>query len=244
MVDPIPDKRATTVADVFARQLIGRFGCPRDILSDRSGEFVKNLLHNLASIFRLKHLTTSGYHPQTNGGLERSHQVLADYLKHYMEQYENWDRLLPFAMLSYNASVHESTKFSPHEIVFGKRARLPTSFPSTDHLETYGSYFQELVKHLDHIRSIAANNLVQAKYPFKAYYDRRAYESNFAIGDYVYVLRDPPLHKFDKLYDGPNSIIEILELNNALLIDGNGEKFIKHLDKLKKAYLDSSSDSD
>ena len=161
-----------------------------------------------------------------------------------MEQYEDWDRLLPFAMLSYNASVHEGTKFSPHELVFGKRARLPTSFPSTDHLETYGSYLQELVKHLDHTRSIAANNLVQAKYRSKMYYDRRAHESNFAIGDYVFVLRDPPLHKFDKLYDGPYSIIEILELNNAVLIDGNGETFIKYLDKLKKAYLDSSSDSD
>ena len=63
MAEEIPDKRATTVADVFARQLIGRFGCPRAILSDRGGEFVNNLLRNLASIYRLKHLTTSGYHP-------------------------------------------------------------------------------------------------------------------------------------------------------------------------------------
>ena len=89
LAEAIPNKQAITVADVVAGQLIPRFGCPRAILSDRGGEFINQTLRNLASIFRLKHLTTSGYHPQTNGGLERSHQVLSDYLKHYMEQYED-----------------------------------------------------------------------------------------------------------------------------------------------------------
>ena len=89
LAEPIPNKQAITVADAIARQLIARFGCPRANLSDRGGEFINQTLRNLASIFRLKHLTTSGYHPQTNGGLEWSHKVLSDYLKHYMEQYED-----------------------------------------------------------------------------------------------------------------------------------------------------------
>ena len=147
-------------------------------------------------------------------------------------------------MLSYNASVHEGTKFSPHEFVFGKVARLPSSFPSTDRLETYGSYLKDLVQYLDHIRSIAVNNLVQAKVRSKKYYDHGVNMKKFAVGDYVFVMRDPPLHKLDRFYDGPYSIVEILDRNKAILIDGNGETFIKHLDKLKLAYFESSSNSD
>ena len=43
-------------------------------------------------------------------------------------------------MFAYNASIHEATKFTPFEIVFGKTARTPSSFPDPEKLETYGNY--------------------------------------------------------------------------------------------------------
>ncbi|XP_076383726.1 uncharacterized protein LOC143260974 [Megalopta genalis] len=67
--------------------------------------------------------TRSGRRATKNGSLERSHIVLTEYLKHYIESYEEWDLYLPFAMISYNTSVHEATNFTPHELIFGKTAR-------------------------------------------------------------------------------------------------------------------------
>ena len=234
---PMPRKSAHHVPDAFARHLIAQFGTPKAILTDRGGEYNNQIFHHLSDIFKIKLDMTSAYHPQSNGSLERSHQVLADYLKHYVEDYEDWDRLLPFCMFSYNTSIHEATKFTPYELIFGRRARFPSSLPSAEQLQTYGSYVAELVTHLDDVRDIARQNLVRAKERSKEIYDRRLNERHFQVGDLVYVLREPWKNKLDSHYVGPYPIVEILEKNNVLLEDHSGHRILKHIDKIKYAYL-------
>ena len=56
--------------------------------------------------------------------------------------------------------MDEATKFTPYELIFGKRAQFPSSLPSADQLQTYGSYEVELVVHLDDVRKIARQNPV------------------------------------------------------------------------------------
>jgi len=53
--------------------------------------------------------------------------VLIKLLQH-VDKNRKWDEHLKLATFSYNTSVHESTKFTPHELVFGKSARIPTQF--------------------------------------------------------------------------------------------------------------------
>ena len=38
---------------------------------------------------------------------------------------EDWDDLLPAAMMAYRSSVHESTGFSPYRLMFGEECTLP-----------------------------------------------------------------------------------------------------------------------
>lgn len=73
-----------------------------------------------------------------------------------MGDYEDWDSLIPFAMFSYNTSVDEATNFTPYELIFGKTAREPTSFPNREELKTYGDYLSELIKHITRIRNVTA----------------------------------------------------------------------------------------
>ena len=40
-------------------------------------------------------------------------------------EHDNWDDLLPFMMLTYNTTVHTSTGFMPHRLVFGEECNLP-----------------------------------------------------------------------------------------------------------------------
>lgn len=183
---PIPNIRATTIADAFARHFIAVFGTPRAILTDRGSSFIGRLMTKLAEIFKIKTITTSGYRPQTNGSLERSHLVLTEYLKHYMKTYDDWGLLIPFAMFSYNTSMHEATQFTPHELIFGKPARIPTSYPPARNLATYGTYIAELATRLNEIRKLTRTNLHQAKIRSKQYYDRTVHPENFKIGDFVY----------------------------------------------------------
>lgn len=183
---PIPRETAHQVADAFARHLIAQFGTPKIILTDRGTKYNNQIFQYLSDIFKIKFNMTSAYHPQSNGALERSHQVIFDYLKHFLDDYEDWDRLLPFCMFSYNTSMHEATKFTPHEVVFGKRARFPSSLPSAEQLQTYGSYVSDLVVHLSDINDIVEKNLVQAKERSKQIYDRRVNPQTFRVGDPVW----------------------------------------------------------
>ena len=113
---------ATTIADTFAREFIANFGCLRAILFDRGTSFINQIIGKPTKIFKIKQLMTSVYYPLTNGGLEQSNQVFAIYLTHCLRGREYSDTFLPFTMLSYNVLVHESTKFSPYHLVFGKEA--------------------------------------------------------------------------------------------------------------------------
>ena len=82
LCEPIPDLKATTIGKAMARRLISQFGARRAILTDRGAAFTSGLLREIAKIFKIRQLTTSGYRPQTNGALERSHIMLTEYIKH------------------------------------------------------------------------------------------------------------------------------------------------------------------
>ena len=199
---PIPDISATTVAHAIARHLFSQHGAPRAILTNRGGSFLNNLLRKLSKIFGVKQITTSGYRPQSNGSLERTHAVLIDYIRAYAETYDDWDQLLPFAMFAYNTSVHEATKFTPFEVVFSKIASSPSSFPDLEKLETYGTYLQELILRLSEIKLIAARNLITAKEHSKENYDQKVKPFLRNVEDQVYIKKEAKTHgKLDNTTD-------------------------------------------
>ena len=45
--------------------------------------------------------------------------------KAVMGHKEMWDEFIDSAVFAYNTSTHESTTYSPFEIMFGRKARLP-----------------------------------------------------------------------------------------------------------------------
>ena len=57
---------------------------------------------------------------------ERYNQTLQSMLsKAVMGQKEMWDEFIDSAVFAYNTSTHESTTYSPFQVMFGRKARLP-----------------------------------------------------------------------------------------------------------------------
>ena len=237
---PIPNLRTSTIADALARHLICQFGAPRAILSDRgTTSFLSEIVEGLLRLFRIHHLTTSAYHPQTNGSLECSHASLMDFVRTYSEKYDDWDNLAPFATFTYNTSVHTSTNFTPFELVYGRLARFPTRMP--EQLRTYNLYLQDLITRLDEMKIQAADNQIKAKEKSKERYDRQVKPLKGIVGNYAWVKVEPRTSKFDSYYKKPLKIKAILGRNNLLLELPNGKTIRKHMDKLK---IVPPSDSD
>ena len=122
----------------------------------------------------MKQFCTTAFDPQSNGSLERSHHVLGEYLKQFVAENSEWDDWLELAMFSYNTSVHDGTKCTSYELVFGKLAREPSSEPlSQEKLQTYDDYLINFVTQLNEMRTQARENLIYAQEKSKIYYDKK-----------------------------------------------------------------------
>ena len=104
-------------------------------------------------------MSSTAFHPQSLGSLERAHRVFVDYLKHYCTK-TDWDDWIRFGIFSYNTSVHEATGFTPHELVFGVKAIIPTEFARQEVPRTFIEYLDQLFMKLTTTQATAAVNLV------------------------------------------------------------------------------------
>ena len=78
---PIKDHNATTVRQALYERVIGHFGCPRKILSDRGTEFTGRVWGELMELLGIQQVLTSPYYPQANGIIEQSHRTVGNILR-------------------------------------------------------------------------------------------------------------------------------------------------------------------
>lgn len=234
---PLRHQTAADAAKALARRLICTFGAPQAILSDRGTNFTSEITKEFCKLFRIRQCLTTAYHPQSNGSLERSHHVLAEFLKTQIGDSAGWDEWIDMAMLAYNASVHESTSYSPHELVFGVKPRLP----SARTLEgiggrPYQQLFSEITERLRILRDKARVNLLKSKEKSKRYYDQKIKTVDLEAGNYVWLRKEPKTGKRDDEWRGPYNILQVLENNNVRIHTERGPRVV-HRDKLKRARL-------
>jgi hypothetical protein len=82
---------------------------------------------------------SSAYHPQTDGQIERTNQVLEDMLRAYaLKHGGSWDKSLSFAEFSYNNSYQASLKMAPFEALYGRKCRTPLYWSETVESQLFG----------------------------------------------------------------------------------------------------------
>ena len=143
-----------------------------------------------------------------------------------------------------NIIEHEGHKLTPYELIFGRLARLPSSEPlePKEQSLTYNDYITKLNKQLYNIQNIARENLVEAKYKSKYYYDKRTNLKEFKIGDSVWLLKGRKPYKLANQYEGPYTIIEIVNDKGNVKIKKNKHKTkIVHVNRLRISYIDQEN---
>ena len=93
--------------------LICIFGSPKGVLTDQGTNLLSNLLRRLAKRFRIRQFKPTSFRSQSNESLERSHHVLAEYLKQFVYKNAEWDDWLELATFPFHTSIHEGTKCTP-----------------------------------------------------------------------------------------------------------------------------------
>ena len=121
----LPDQSAPTTTKALVDHWITRFGCPENLHSDQGRNFEAKLFTILTELLPLDKTPTTAFHPQSNAVIGRTNRTLMNMLATTTEKNQrNWSELLPYVMLAYRTSVHESTDYTPYFLLFGHEATL------------------------------------------------------------------------------------------------------------------------
>ena len=150
---PLPDRKATTIANALLTHLICEHGVPRKILSDQGQELIGSALSYLYKRWGIKPARTGGYNPQANGACERFHRWLnVSMTQLYDRKSPNWDEYLPALCFAYRASANDATGYSPYYLLRGFEPVLPSDIIFTPTPEDTKSITPN-----EHIERIAEN---------------------------------------------------------------------------------------
>ena len=107
-------------------EIWSRMGIPREILTDQGTQFMSHVMQEVNRLLAVQGKSTTPYHPQCNGLVERSNATLVTMLKKLAsEQPRCWDRFIPALLFAYREVPQESTGFSPFELLYGRTVRGP-----------------------------------------------------------------------------------------------------------------------
>lgn len=230
----LPNQEAKTVAKTFCENFLTVFGSPESILTDLGSNFTSKVFNEICTLLKIKHLTTTAFHPQTNGALERSHKTLKEYLRCFLDTDKyNWDDMSHYAMFVYNTTPHCTTNFTPHELIFGQTAVIPSAIKrEPEPSYNYDDYVSELKARFRLAHHIARKSIMDAKQDSKRLYDKKINPIDLQVGDMVFLRNDSPKNKLDPMWNGPFEVIETHSESNST-IRVNGKPYRTHNNRLK-----------
>lgn len=117
MVVAVKVRKATAkhVAEAIWTHIVLPYGIPSEILTDRGKNFLSPILNEFLKIARIKKLTTSAFHPRTNGKTERLNGILESYLfkMNTTKDPSRWSEFLDQALLACRLRRESTSKWSP-----------------------------------------------------------------------------------------------------------------------------------
>ena len=245
-------KRSSEAVAVMLQYIVTTYGKPLAVLTDNGEEFLSYQVQNVLRRLKIQHNHTTPYHPQTNGRLERFNDILTQMLaKMTAPQRQNqWDELLPDALLAHRAHTSSSTGVSPFFLLYGKEARLPSERtfetfqrnPTDEEIE----YLRE--RRLEHVQNLAcfrqeANQRAALRMDQEAAQREENYrERGLGVGDLV-KRRHEAGTKLHPKWDGPFVIRDITDKNTYQLQTKNGYilKSLYNGARLQRYYPSDSS---
>ena len=139
-----------------------RFGSPKKLVSDNATNFKASLWTEVAQLLGVTLTYSKPYTSRTNGMAERSVRSLRQTLSSLQLQTKlEWDYNLPSVIFALNNTPNRHSGISPHQIIFGKSARLPI-----DNIVNNGKdpmSFNEVVQNIWKAQNLAQEKCLQLK---------------------------------------------------------------------------------
>lgn len=237
----IPDQEASTISEVLVENWISRFGVPLLIHSDQGTNFTSAVFKGMCDIMGMKKTQTTPLHPQSDGMVERFNRTILNHLSVFVSRNQrDWDQKLPLFLLAYRSAVHETTGYTPAQLLFGRDLRLPCDILfgcPQDVLPSPVEYLQDLQERLKTIHHFTRERINISTDRMKLRYDVNANQAEFKENDKVW-LWNPKRQKglspkLQNHWEGPYIVMSQLnDVNFRIRKTASSRPMIVHVDRL------------
>jgi len=205
---------AVDVAQSFMSGVFKLHGMPKTIVSDRDPIFTSRFWKELFKLQKVTLLTSSAYHPQTDGQTEVVNRCLECYLRCMtFEKPREWPQWLALAEWWYNTTFHSAINMTPYSVVYGQSPPpLLPYMPFDSQLDLVDRSLQAREATLRCLKA----HLARAQSRMKSHADKGRTDRSYVVGDWVYIKLHPyrqtslKSHAFQKLsakFFGPFQIL-------------------------------------
>uniref|UniRef100_A0A672HB92 Gypsy retrotransposon integrase-like protein 1 n=1 Tax=Salarias fasciatus TaxID=181472 RepID=A0A672HB92_SALFA len=201
---PTPNQKARTVAKCLWDHFLVHYGIPERLHSDQGPDFESRTIKELCELIGTKKIRTTPYHPRGNP-VERFNRTLLNMLGTLENQKKShWRDFVKPLVHAYNCTKNDVTGFTPYELMFGRKPRLPVDLafglPVNHQPVSHSQYVQNLKSHLETSYQVAAENAKKMGDRNKSRFDKHVVESTLKEGDRV-LVRNVQLRGKHKLAD-------------------------------------------
>src|SRR5712692_6206130 len=261
MLIATPDRQIHHVRNSLEKHIIGRFGVPKVMWSDNAAEFISKPMTQFFESYGIRHKKVSLYHAQGNF-VERQNRNVNFQLKLLIANHKtDWDSYLPQMEMALNSVANCTTVFSPFELVFGQKPRLPNDFqwleddtlPIGEILKGRSSRILEQNHVAKDIFRLAQTIALDAQDTQAKYFNMSHRPVSYKVGDIVkvtnFVLSNKSKliqRKTEATFKGPFIIIKKTGDNYTLAYNNEDKKVFGtyNVKNVKPYYADSDSESD
>ena len=243
MAFPAKDLTTETFATLLLEEIILQQGCPAELLSDQGGNFTSNLVKEICRIMMIKKITTTPYHPRTDGQTERLNHSLIQILRTQIQSDpRDWDTHVRCACYAYNTSVHKTTGMTPFYMIYGRDPLMPLDLSmglvDDDLSESEEVYVKDLLNRLMLAQKIARDHTELAQQRAAVRFNAKRREQHFSVGEQVWVRRfavkPGEKKKLLSQWEGPFTVINCRgPLNYQLQLPPSRRIISAHVENMK-----------
>ena len=155
--------------------------------------------------------------------------------------------------ISYRSTVHSSTGFSPHLLVFARETRLPIELVAPTIAEegqsTRSEFAESMKKRFEKTYELTRANIQKACCRYKDYHDAKSKEPTYKVGDKVWlhvpVVEKGKSLKLSRPSQGPYTVVKRLSevIYRIELVSNKRKRLVVHFNRLKPCYIDQSTEN-
>lgn len=245
----VPVASKESVATFIYEEIVTKFGCPHEIVTDRGANFTSGLVDEYVKRLNIKHSLTSAYHPRTNSKVERYNGTIKQMLRKYVAgSIHRWDDFVDVALWASRIWVNSTTGYSPYFLVYGREPTLPgdsnlipfISRAAWADERTIANVTAEELADLGQHRAAAEARLRAMSEKDKQRWDANIVPISYEVGDLVLVTHEGKVG-LEPRFKGPYIVTAIYEdFGTCRLetLEGQPLDSLIHKDRLKKAIGD------